>query len=209
MGFPSEAYWRALEDSKVVHKTTKTFSGRIFRPHAAFCKEIIDRLGCLSCLDYGCGKGQQYEWVMPNRQMTFEQWWGVEVKKYDPAWPAFAEEPVGKFDLVICSHVLGTIPVKDLSWALDRIYGYAGKAVYFAEIIGPSSKKAMFHDADNLPCEWTPEQWMAALRRDTPLEVTLACKEQDGEIRHYRLFDWGWGQVHWPDGTKVLDHTWA
>ena len=72
------AYHAALEASKQVHKG-KQFTGKFLRPHAPFIKEIIDRLGCKTVLDYGCGKGQQYEWIIPSTGQTIEQFWGVTV----------------------------------------------------------------------------------------------------------------------------------
>src|SRR3990167_3018625 len=101
MARPSNEYLAALEDSKKIHKG-KLFTGLFLRSHAPFIKEIIDRLGCRTALDYGCGKGRHYQWVMPKHGTTLEQYWGLKVEKYDPAYLPFAKEPTGKFDIVIC-----------------------------------------------------------------------------------------------------------
>jgi hypothetical protein len=137
---PSKAYQVALADAARHHANSKTYSGSLMRPHAPAIKLAIDKLGCKSVLDYGAGKGTQYEWLMPDTGQTIEQYWGVPVTKYDPAWPPFATEPVGKFDLVICTHTLGAIPESDLGWVLDRIYSLAAKGVYIAEQVARGDK---------------------------------------------------------------------
>ncbi|MDF3212152.1 hypothetical protein P3C35_30750, partial [Mesorhizobium sp. LMG15046] len=50
----------------------------------------------------------------------------------------FAAEPIGKFDLVICTHVLGSIPVLDLPWVLDRLYSLSNKALSIAQNTPPT-----------------------------------------------------------------------
>lgn len=180
----SAEYRRCLKESKQHHRNSKTYSGRLLRPHAPFIKEIIDRHGCKSVLDYGAGKGRQYEWVSHGgdasipKGMTIERFWGVLVTKYDPAWKPFSQEPTGQFDLVICTHTLGSIPVADLGWVIDRIFGYARKAVYIAEKIGDVHKQ-VFSQPDIMP-RWTAEQWreFVAARKPSHIECTLATREE-------------------------------
>jgi hypothetical protein len=183
---PSAEYLRALEECTRHHATSKTFSGKFLRPHAPFIKEIIDRLGCTSILDYGCGKGEQYTWVSHGGEasipegMTLEQYWGVVVTRYDPAYPPFAEEPVGQFDLVICTHTLGSIPIKDLPWVVDRLYGYARKALYVAEKIGEVHKRVI-SQPEGFPRGWDHAAWRRVLRRETGIEVTLSTRAKVGD----------------------------
>lgn len=187
MAEPSRAYAKALEESKRNHAESKTFSGKLLRPHAPFIKEIIDRLGCKSVLDYGCGKGAQYTWVSHGEGasipagMTIEQFWGVPVTKYDPAWPPFAKEPGSRFDLVICTHTLGAIPVGDRPWVVERLYSLARRAVYVAEKLGQEPTKA----ATAASCGWTRHDWAALLRRDSDVECVLATRlhtEENGTL---------------------------
>jgi hypothetical protein len=178
----SEHYFRCLEESKRHHRTNRSFGGELVFPHAVAIRDLIRRLGCASVLDYGCGKGRQYEIVDETIGVPLEEFWGVPVMKYDPAWPAFETKPVGKFDLVLCTHVLGSIPVADLPVITKRLFGYADKAIYVAEIIGPVRKK-VFSRPDLMPIGWSREQWMAALARKSPIEVTLAFRSNtpDGD----------------------------
>ncbi|WP_192246101.1 methyltransferase domain-containing protein [Mesorhizobium silamurunense] len=182
----SAEYYSALEQSKRHHASNKTFSGRFLRPHAPFIKEIIERLGCASILDYGCGKGAQYTWRNEDPVgsipvgMTIEEFWGVAVTKYDPAYLPFAAEPTGTFDLVICTHTLGSIPIADLPMIIDRLYSLSNKAIYIAEKIAPV-KKQVFNRPDLHPFEWDAQRWAAAIRRELPIEVTLSIREQRAE----------------------------
>lgn len=213
---PSPAYHAALEASKEIHKG-KQFTGKFLRPHAPFIKEIIDRMGCKTVLDYGCGKGQQYEWVIPSTGQTIEQYWGVTVTKYDPAYPPFAKEPEGKFDLVICTQVLGAIPVSDLPWVIGRLNSIAIKALYVSERLHTPRKQIA--DNSKRPA-WTVKDWQKALPRNNTMdpdycvgiEITLATREIiNGEkiTKHSRISDDFWFPVKWPKGVTAMNHKWA
>ena len=219
MNKPSPHYVKALEDSKEIHKG-KQFTGKFLRPHAPFIKEIIDRLGCRTVLDYGCGKGQQYEWVIPSTGQTIEQFWGVEVTKFDPAWPPFAAEPQGTFDLVICTQVLGAIPVTDRGWVIDRLYGLADKALYVSERLGEARK--IVGDNALRGADWNVREWQFALMRNKTLdpdycpgiEVTFCSRIINDEgakiTSHHRQDEDGfWHRVQWPDGVRAMNHKWA
>ena len=219
---PTPAYHAALEASKQVHKG-KQFTGKFLRPHAPFIKEIIDRRGCKTVLDYGCGKGQLYEWVIPSTGQTIEQFWGVTVTKYDPAYPPFANEPEGTFDLVLCTQVLGAIPVSDLPWVLDdEINGRARHAVYISERLGEPRKQLGNND---LRPHFTASEWMKVIGdniRDTRVEITLAVREIVNGAKitsHWRTDGGGgsttdkcqtdWQPVTWPPGIRAMNHKWT
>lgn len=154
----SAAYYAGVEEGRRHHLSSKTYSGKLLRPHKPFLSEMIERLGVRSALDYGAGKGQQYEWVDPADGKTMEQAWGFSVAKYDPCWPPFEAEPTGTFDLVICTHTLAVIPVADLPTIMQRIYGLATKAVFIAEKIG-ERKKGEIADPHNRAINWSAERW--------------------------------------------------
>lgn len=159
MALGSGEYQAALAQATEHHALNKTYSGRFLRPHKPWLTELIRRLGITSVLDYGCGKGEQYRWVDPLDGQTMEEAWGVNVEKFDPAWPPYAAEPFGQFDLVICTHVLGGIPLVDHSWVLDRIFGHARKAVFIAEKIGPV-RKDVHGDRLGMANGWSAIEWL-------------------------------------------------
>lgn len=156
---PSEAYNRRLKEATAHHASSKTYSGSFLRPHKPFLSELISRLNVTSLLDYGCGKGEQYRWIDPNDGCTLEQAWGFEVTKFDPAWPPYSTEPAGQFDLVICTHVLGGIPIVDQSWVVERLFAHARKAVFIGEKIG-KIKKRVHGDRDGMLDAVSAIEWI-------------------------------------------------
>lgn len=189
---PSADYWAALEEAKKHHSSSKTYSGKFLRPHAPAIKGLIDRLGCRTVLDYGCGKGNQYSWVSHGEDAsipkgaTLQSYWGMrEIFLYDPAVPAFSTPPGldDSFDLVICTHALGSIPIEDLSvWVVPALYSYANKAVYIAEKLGPVGKQ-VFSAPELMPRNWSREDWRAMLSSidHEGLQVELATHERIGD----------------------------
>ena len=159
---PSPAYAQGLAEATAHHARSKTYSGKFLRPHKPFLLSLIAEHGITSALDYGCGKGAQYDWIDPDDGQTLERAFGFEVTKFDPAFPPFAAEPEGVFDLVLCTHTLGSIPIADQDWVFDRLFGFATKVVYVAEKLGPG-KKQVFSDPAAFPQDWTRDQWLAAL----------------------------------------------
>jgi hypothetical protein len=207
---PSEDYGRALEASKRHHASSKTYSGKLVRPYMPFIRNLIRDYGCRSMLDYGCGKGVQYEWVMPARGVTIEEWLGIPVTKYDPAWPPFAAEPQGKFDLVICTNTLGAIPDADIGWVFDEICGLAGKVVYVSEQCGGEVKKGVIGAGRK---QKRAADWQRLLGRDAGVVIVLATKDRDGsgliEHRRYDPAARAWVDTSWPSEVRPLDHSWA
>lgn len=192
---PSREYLVALLDAKKQHYS-HVCTGLFLRAHVPYLKQVIDRLGITSILDYGCGKGQQYDWVMPDYGMTVEQWWGVPVTKYDPAYPKFAKEPKGRFDLVICTHTLGMIPISDHGWVLDRLYGFATKALYLAERLDRPRKLVgapMLRPANR---GWTYREWQRHVQRPTDLEVIMCTRYRDTHGGKIQLMT-TWNGVVW------------
>jgi hypothetical protein len=184
----SPAYASALLAAREHHQRSKTYSGLFLRQHASPIKEIIDRLRIRSALDYGAGKGQQYAWRSHDAAtgvpvgMGLEEFWGIPVTKYDPAWPPYSGEPAGQFGLVICTHTLGSIPTVDLPWVIDRIYGFASRAVYIAEKLGHVGKTV--RPDPLLHPHFNRAQWLEALGDPYGREVTLSTRERlpDGQV---------------------------
>ena len=177
----SREYHAGVEEGRRHHLSSKTYSGKLLRPHKPFLSEMIERLGITSALDYGAGKGHQYEWVDPADGKTLEQAWGFEVTKYDPCWPPYEAEPVGTFDFVICTHTLALIPVVDLPTIMKRIYDLANKGIFIAEKIG-KRKKGEVADPTKRAINWTAEQWsgfIGAYAMAFPdIETVLSTRER-------------------------------
>lgn len=186
----SPGYFRALDDATKYHSSTDKFSGKFLRPHAKHIKTIIQQYDIKSILDYGCGKGLQYTWVIPNANIeqwgdgaelergsdlvphgkTLEEYWGINVTKFDPAFPAFAEEPRKAHDLVIVSHVLGAIPVIDLPVIIERIFSLTNKYTFIVEAIGRPKKRWLTDDEIDTPRFYAVD-WIDALAPLKPAHV--------------------------------------
>ncbi len=166
---PSPRYFAALEATQEHHARSKTFDGRFLLRYRKEIKAIIDEFGIRTMLDYGCGKGRQWRDPINDEGLMLADYFGVDVTKYDPAWPDFAAEPVGKFDIVVCTQVLGSIPIGDLPWAVNRLYSFAEKAVFVGENLGPVKKVIHDHMKAEMPHGWDHDQWAAAVKHPGPV----------------------------------------
>ncbi|MFZ5755786.1 MAG: class I SAM-dependent methyltransferase [Pseudomonadota bacterium] len=124
----------------------KTFPGQSLPPHAGRIKTYIDKYGAKTLLDYGCGKGGQYQPMNVNVNdgrvfSSIPEFWGTTVKLYDPAYTPFSELPTGKYDIVISTDVLEHCPEDDVDWIVDEIFSYANKVVYANVACYPASKR--------------------------------------------------------------------
>lgn len=167
----------------------KVFPGESLPVHAIPIKDLIDKHGAKSLLDYGAGKGMQYKWtdlklsdgrVVPD----LKSFWGVDsIRCYDPAYPPFIEVPAGQFDGVICTDVLEHCPEPDIPWILDELFGYARKFVYGN--IACHLAKSILPNGENAHTTAKPEEWWkpriaaaAAKRPDVRYRFVLENKKR-------------------------------
>lgn len=169
---PSPAYRKALAEAQDWHRRSKTWSGLLMSPHVDRIKELLVRTGAASMLDYGCGKLMQYREPAPDGR-SVDEYLAVPIDKVDPAVPAdfllppgvteripvATTLPEGKtWDVVVVTHVLGTIPRVDLQdWVMPLLHRSAKKAIFIAEQLG-EAKKRVFSDPNEIPR--TAEEWM-------------------------------------------------
>ena len=145
----------------------QTFAGKMLAQHAPTVKQMIERTGAKSLLDYGAGKGQSYKAkdiqigsvVAP----TIQQYWGLdEIRCYDPGYEPFSQLPSEQFDGVISTDVLEHITESDLPWILDELFSYANSFV-FANIACYPAKKSL-PNGQNAHCTVRePEWWMGMI----------------------------------------------
>ena len=125
-------------------------------------KDLVDHYDAKTILDYGCGKGWQYSEPLPygaepgkelpqDRWQTFDQYLGVKVFKYDPCVAEFETPPPAdvKFDGVICTQVLNSIPDADMTWVRDTLERHASKFCFIGLNFQreAKSKKIMYDPA--------------------------------------------------------------
>jgi hypothetical protein len=174
-------YDAALDRTQRYHesKRGKTFSGRFTWKQRHRIKGIIDRFSVTSICDYGCGWGKQYI-ERDDQGRSLVEYWGVEPAKYDPGVRHFKADPVGKFDLVICVQALGSIPTTALPAVIDRLYGYANKAIYVAERLG-ETRKPIFQDMKKAMPHGQPMEWWLDMlaRPGSPVRMVVAFHSKD------------------------------
>ena len=157
---PSSYYLESVVKGREFQKNNdKNWSGADSKNYNNQIRFLMDKYQAQTVLDYGCGKGLQY--TIPacyglddgtvTEPMTFQERINARsVFKYDPCVPGFDQlpAPTTKFDAVICTQVLGSIPDADLSWVSNLIAGYAAKFVFIG-LHNPAksvkAKKLMYH----------------------------------------------------------------
>ena len=121
------------------------------------------RTGAVTLLDYGCGKGMQYE---PHRVTVpgagvFDgvlDYWDVdEVRCYDHCFERYSTLPEGQFDGVISTDVLEHCPEEDVPWMIAEIFGYARRFVFVSIACYPARKK--LPTGDNAHITLKPAGW--------------------------------------------------
>jgi hypothetical protein len=155
---PSERFDYYLNQCKIHHVTKKTFSGNGVLKHLKRIVSFSQSLGAKSALDYGCGKGLQYEKQM-HTGLTFEQTLGYQVTKYDPAVEKFWNKPApgSKFDLVWCTDVLEHVPAEDIDWVIDDLVSFASKGLFIT--VGTYPAKKRLPNGENAHVCIKPGEW--------------------------------------------------
>lgn len=144
-----------------------TFAGVSLRPHAHHIKRLVERTGAASILDYGSGKGRQYELrklKLPTGDVveSIVDYWSVDsVRCYDPSYAKHAALPQDRFDGVISTDVLEHCPEEDLPWIIGEMFAFARRFVYANVACYPARKR--LPSGENAHCTVRPPGWWADL----------------------------------------------
>ncbi len=146
----------------------KTFAGDVLPYHATRIKRLIDGTGASSILDYGSGKGKQYEsafvTVDGRRFDCIQDYWDVDfVQCYDPSYAPFSVLPDGTFGGVVCTDVLEHCPEEDMSWIVEEMFARAERFVFANVACYPARKH--LPNGENAHCTIKPPQWWRDLVR--------------------------------------------
>lgn len=141
----------------------KTFAGISLLPFVQEIEEAVDRFGARTILDYGSGKGKQYEpqgLTLPDgrKVKNIPDFWQVKVTCYDPGYPPHMQLPKGRFDGVVCTDVLEHCPKEDIPWIVDEIFSFARKFV-FATVATYPAKKSLPDGRNAHVTIESPEWW--------------------------------------------------
>lgn len=190
---PSARYLQLLEQYKSLHThgvehlgcaPEDTFPGFSLFSQATHIKALIDRTGAETILDYGSGKGKQYEpraITIPNQgkwPSILEYWDITEVTCYDPNYPLYQALPTGTFDGVVCTDVLEHCPEEDIPWIVEEIFSYATEFVYLNIACYPAQKR--LPSGENAHCTIQGVEWWEPI-------LTAAASRHHGLFWEARL----------------------
>lgn len=179
---PSDAYVEVLRQYAVLHASPDlqsnmgSFDGILsFGRWAGLMRRIVTDSGARSMLDYGGGKGVQYQLqdvidAGGGRHADMRAYLGVdEAICFDPGYSKDATPPGDACaDLVVSIDVLEHIPVEDLRWVTRRLFHSARKAVFVVVANYPAGK--FLPDGRNAHITLRPGEWWARLFRDAAAE---------------------------------------
>lgn len=152
-------------------KPEDTFPGQSLPPQAKRIKGLIDATQARRILEYGSGKGMQYQARdialpdVPGKWPSIQSYWAVEaIQCYDPAYAPFSELPRGAFDGVVSTDVQHC-PEEDVPWIIDEIFSYARKFVFMNVACYPAKKR--LPTGENAHCTIKPKAWWANIIQET------------------------------------------
>ena len=164
------ALYRALHregEQRLGLRPEETYPGVSLLPHVQRIKQLIARTGATTLLDYGCGKGMQYE---PHRfevpgEGVFDgvlDYWDVdELRCYDPCVERYSAVPEGQFDGVISTDVFEHCPAEDVPWIVAELFGYARRFVFAC--IACYAAKSTLPNGENAHTTVRPLEWWQAV----------------------------------------------
>lgn len=166
----------------------ETFPGKSLLPQAVRIKRLIEATGASTILDYGSGKGRQYEprpiaddegGVWPS---MLDYWDVDEVVCYDPCYKPYSTLPSDVFDGVVCTDVLEHCPEEDMFWIVGELFAYARRFVYANVACYPASKR--LPSGENAHCTIKPLEWwadifqtVASQHREVTWEVWIESRQ--------------------------------
>lgn len=175
----------------------RTFPGLSLKTQAARIRDLIARTGAQIILDYGCGKGEQYQPCQisdgADRWPTVIDYWDIgEVVCYDPCYEPYSKLPVGKFDGVISTDVLEHCPEEDVPWIIDEIFSYAVRFVFANVACFPARKR--LPNGENAHCTIKPVEWW------NDVVCAISCRHP-GVVWEF----WVQSQIDAPDGRHTVE----
>ena len=150
------------------------FQGTSILNHVKSIKQLVDATKSTTMLDFGCGRGDAYR--SPHKLHQSLGMPRSAVTLYDPAFRKSSALPTGRYDLVVTSDVLEHILPDEADEFVERLFGYAKKAVWASHCSRPAKK--FFPDGRNLhtcvmPHEWWDEKFTCVAERHVGVSYVL------------------------------------
>ena len=198
---PSPRYRELLEMYSTMHNEgdsshgippEKMFPGQSLPPHAGRIKQMLQKFGASTLLDYGCGKGLQYQpmKVSVSGVGDFDSipaFWDVSVTCYDPGYAPHSTYPEGDYDAVICTDVLEHCPEEDIPWIVGELFRFANKMVYANIACYPAQKTLPNGENAHVtiqPVDWWKEYFRQASEKNGNIPYLVIVEEaENGQIK--------------------------
>ena len=156
---PSAYYLESVELGRQFQKNNpEIWRGSDCKNYHNQIRYLMDKYNAKTVIDYGCGKGRQYTDEVSygldeggfTEPMNFKARINADsVFLYDPCVEGIDHLPSEgtKFDAVICTQVLGSIPDADMDWLKNLLMSYPTKFCFIG-LFDPAepikSKKRMY-----------------------------------------------------------------
>ena len=197
---PSEYYQTSINAGKEYHKKNKGWAGNDSKKYHLYIADLVQHYSAETMLDYGSGRGEQYTipvpWPTPEIDvftpaMTLDQRIGItSYYMYDPCVEGLDQLPPAgsKFDCVICTQVLGSVPDADIPWVIDLLMSYS-KKFCFVGLLHPNipvkRHKLALYQQEYFPAQRTEQWYQDQFKHWTGSDLYLHFK---GE----QMYDSGW-----------------
>jgi len=161
---------------QLMHENEKRYRGGLLPDVVEEIAKMMHYHEAVTLLDYGSGKGRQYEELQQHHA-----WGGSQPTCYDPAYPPFSQKPTGQFDGVICTDVAEHIPTDKIYSFLKVVISYARKFVVFCIFTGLAGKT--LPDGRNAHLTVRPPEWwikaicLILIEQEYPVTVTKTGEE--------------------------------
>ena len=186
-------YEQHLQLIRDFHALRKAFSGRRTFKCLDSIHAVCRAVGAGSLLDYGCGKGEQWEGdvfatVVAGREgATLQEFLGLtSVLLYDPGVPEHEAKPPAStaVDVVTVVDVLEYVPLANLSRIVAEVFSYGQRCVYFNLTCNQPRKSCQ------LDKEWQRSAffWLGQILQAAVCRPSVAwfARMETGELRSQR-----------------------
>lgn len=199
---PSDRYLELVSMCRSLHEegdrsrnqpASKTFTGYSLYEQVLPINQLIRLTDSKRILDYGCGKGKQYDEAVVDvpgnpKKIAVIDFWDIDtVHCYDPGYAPFSKRPTCTFDGVICTDVMEHCAEEDISWMLTDLFNYAERFVFASIAAYPANKTLPNGENAHVtvkPYQWWHKMWMmAAAARPNVLWEICVEERTNGESR--------------------------
>ncbi len=197
---PSPRFHECLAQNRLLHiegdpnvgiPPDRIYSGMSIVSNVDRLKRLVQSTNSYSLLDYGCGKGFQYQVPvvdlgLPEKEMLSDYLGVTGIQLYDPCIEQLAQIPTQKSDGVACVDVLQLCPEEDLPWIIDELFRLANNFVFVTVSCFPAKK--LLSNGSNPHCTIQNEKWWVEsfqnVRSNYPdvlCELVLISLEKDAD----------------------------